>query len=79
MTTTFPLLRLPYPVLMHALKQMEFLDRIALSLLSRRTRRFPKLLIPNSINMHMKEKMDFMESQQSCVTFLGFLLLQFTN
>ncbi|EFO87108.1 hypothetical protein CRE_28943 [Caenorhabditis remanei] len=54
MTTTFPLLRLPYLVLMHALKQMEFLDRIAFSILSRRTRKYVKLLKMNSKNVNLK-------------------------
>ncbi|EFO87146.1 hypothetical protein CRE_28988 [Caenorhabditis remanei] len=44
MTTAFPLLRLPYLVLMPVLEQMEFLDRIALSILSKRVRMFLKLL-----------------------------------
>ncbi|EFP13526.1 hypothetical protein CRE_10458 [Caenorhabditis remanei] len=44
MTTAFPLLRLPYLVLMPVLEQMEFMDRIALSILSKRARMFLKLL-----------------------------------
>ncbi|EFP13566.1 hypothetical protein CRE_10463 [Caenorhabditis remanei] len=44
MTTAFPLLRLPYLVLMPILEQMEFIERIALSILSRRARMFVKLL-----------------------------------
>ncbi|KAF1754669.1 hypothetical protein GCK72_021232 [Caenorhabditis remanei] len=44
MTTEFPLLRLPYLVLMPVLEQMEFMERIALSLLSKRSRMFLKLI-----------------------------------
>ncbi|EFP13547.1 hypothetical protein CRE_10477 [Caenorhabditis remanei] len=44
MTTAFPLLRLPYLVLMPILEQMEFMDRISLSVLSKRARMFLKLL-----------------------------------
>ncbi|EFP13462.1 hypothetical protein CRE_10507 [Caenorhabditis remanei] len=44
MATTFPLLRLPYLVLMPVLEQMEFMDRIALSILSKRARMYVKLL-----------------------------------
>ncbi|KAF1754546.1 hypothetical protein GCK72_021109 [Caenorhabditis remanei] len=44
MTTAFPLLRLPYLVLMPVLEQMEFMERIALSILSKRARMFLKLL-----------------------------------
>ncbi|KAF1754700.1 hypothetical protein GCK72_021264 [Caenorhabditis remanei] len=44
MTTAFPLLRLPYLVLMPVLEQMELMERIALSLLSKRARMFLKLL-----------------------------------
>ncbi|KAF1754674.1 hypothetical protein GCK72_021237 [Caenorhabditis remanei] len=44
MTTPFPLLRLPYLVLMPVLEQMEFLERIALSVLSKRARMLLKLL-----------------------------------
>ncbi|EFP13575.1 hypothetical protein CRE_10427 [Caenorhabditis remanei] len=44
MTTAFPLLRLPYLVLMPILEQMEFMERIALSILSKRARMFLKLL-----------------------------------
>ncbi|EFP06593.1 hypothetical protein CRE_25959 [Caenorhabditis remanei] len=44
MTTAFPLLRLPYLVLMPILEQMEFMERIALSILSNRARMFLKLL-----------------------------------
>ncbi|KAF1754544.1 hypothetical protein GCK72_021107 [Caenorhabditis remanei] len=44
MTTSFPLLRLPYPVLKLVLEQMKFVERIVLSLLSKRARMFLKLL-----------------------------------
>ncbi|EFP13510.1 hypothetical protein CRE_10480 [Caenorhabditis remanei] len=44
MTTAFPLLRLPYLVLMPILEQMVFMERIALSVLSKRARMFLKLL-----------------------------------
>ncbi|EFO87136.1 hypothetical protein CRE_28987 [Caenorhabditis remanei] len=44
MTTGFPLLRLPYLVLMPVLEQMHFVERIALSVLSKRARMFLKLL-----------------------------------
>ncbi|KAF1754702.1 hypothetical protein GCK72_021266 [Caenorhabditis remanei] len=44
MTTAFPLLRLPYLVLMPVLEQMEFMERIVLSILSKRARMFLKLL-----------------------------------
>ncbi|KAF1754662.1 hypothetical protein GCK72_021225 [Caenorhabditis remanei] len=44
MTIAFPLLRLPYLVLMPILEQMEFMERIALSILSKRARMFLKLL-----------------------------------
>ncbi|EFP13557.1 hypothetical protein CRE_10461 [Caenorhabditis remanei] len=44
MTAAFPLLRLPYLVLMPILEQMEFMERIALSVLSKRARTFVKLL-----------------------------------
>ncbi|KAF1753530.1 hypothetical protein GCK72_020087 [Caenorhabditis remanei] len=44
MTTGFPLLRLPYLVLMPVLEQMEFTEKIALSILSKRARMFLKLL-----------------------------------
>ncbi|EFO95241.1 hypothetical protein CRE_08802 [Caenorhabditis remanei] len=44
MTTGLPLLRLPYLVLMPVLEQMEIKERIALSILSKRTRMFLKLL-----------------------------------
>ncbi|EFP13527.1 hypothetical protein CRE_10432 [Caenorhabditis remanei] len=54
MTTAFPLLRLPYLALMHALKQMEFLDRIAFSILSKRTRKYVKLLKMKSKNVNLK-------------------------
>ncbi|EFO87126.1 hypothetical protein CRE_28991 [Caenorhabditis remanei] len=43
MTTAFPLLRLPYLVLMPILEQMEFMERIALLILSKRARMFLKL------------------------------------
>ncbi|EFO87137.1 hypothetical protein CRE_28951 [Caenorhabditis remanei] len=54
MTTAFPLLRLPYLVLMPVLEQMEFLDRIALSILSKRTRKYVKLLKMKSKNVKLK-------------------------
>ncbi|KAF1754705.1 hypothetical protein GCK72_021269 [Caenorhabditis remanei] len=54
MTTTFPLLRLPYLVLMPVLEQMEFLDRIAFSILSKRTRMYVKLLKMKSKNVKLK-------------------------
>ncbi|EFO95673.1 hypothetical protein CRE_09942 [Caenorhabditis remanei] len=44
MTTTFPVLRLPYPVLMLVLEQMELLERISLSILSKQARMYVKLL-----------------------------------
>ncbi|KAF1754535.1 hypothetical protein GCK72_021098 [Caenorhabditis remanei] len=44
MTTAFPLLRLPYLVLMPVLEQMEFMERISLSIISKRARMFVKLL-----------------------------------
>ncbi|EFP13535.1 hypothetical protein CRE_10469 [Caenorhabditis remanei] len=44
MATVFPLLRLPYLVLMPILEQMELMERIALSILSKRARMFLKLL-----------------------------------
>ncbi|EFO87128.1 hypothetical protein CRE_28946 [Caenorhabditis remanei] len=44
MTTAFPLLRLPYLVLMPVLEQMEITERISLSILSKRVRKFVKLL-----------------------------------
>ncbi|KAF1754704.1 hypothetical protein GCK72_021268 [Caenorhabditis remanei] len=44
MTTGFPLLRLPYLVLMPILEQMHFVERITLSVLSKRARMFLKLL-----------------------------------
>ncbi|EFP13488.1 hypothetical protein CRE_10430 [Caenorhabditis remanei] len=44
MTTAFPLLRLPCLVLMPILEQIEFIERIALSVLSKRARMFVKLL-----------------------------------
>ncbi|EFP13469.1 hypothetical protein CRE_10428 [Caenorhabditis remanei] len=44
MTTPFPLLRLPYLVLMPVLEQMERKERIALLILSKRARMFLKLL-----------------------------------
>ncbi|KAF1754538.1 hypothetical protein GCK72_021101 [Caenorhabditis remanei] len=44
MTTPFPVLRLPYLVLMPILEQMEFMERIALSVLSKRARMFVQLL-----------------------------------
>ncbi|EFO87159.1 hypothetical protein CRE_28952 [Caenorhabditis remanei] len=44
MTIAFPLLRLPYLVLMPILEQMEFMERISLSILSKRARMFLKLL-----------------------------------
>ncbi|KAF1754697.1 hypothetical protein GCK72_021261 [Caenorhabditis remanei] len=44
MATTFPLLRLPYLVLMPVLEHMEFMDKIALSILSKRARMYVKLL-----------------------------------
>ncbi|EFP13574.1 hypothetical protein CRE_10462 [Caenorhabditis remanei] len=44
MTTAFPLLRLPYLVLLPVLEQMELKERIALSVLSKRARMFLKLL-----------------------------------
>ncbi|EFP13494.1 hypothetical protein CRE_10522 [Caenorhabditis remanei] len=44
MTTPFPLLHLPYLVLMPILEQMEFMERIALSVLSKRARMYVKLL-----------------------------------
>ncbi|KAF1756344.1 hypothetical protein GCK72_012797 [Caenorhabditis remanei] len=47
MTTAFPLLRLPYLVLMPILEQMEFMERIVLSVLSKRARMFVKLLKMN--------------------------------
>ncbi|EFP13485.1 hypothetical protein CRE_10511 [Caenorhabditis remanei] len=47
MTTVFPLLRLPYLVLMPVLEQMEIMERIGLSLLSKRARIFVKLLKMN--------------------------------
>ncbi|KAF1754536.1 hypothetical protein GCK72_021099 [Caenorhabditis remanei] len=56
MTTAFPLLRLPYLVLMPILEQMEFMDRITLSVLSKRARMFVKLLKMkcNHINLTLK-------------------------
>ncbi|EFO87120.1 hypothetical protein CRE_28984 [Caenorhabditis remanei] len=44
MTTPFPVLRLPYLVLMPILEHMEFMERIALSILSKRARMFVKLI-----------------------------------
>ncbi|EFP13552.1 hypothetical protein CRE_10431 [Caenorhabditis remanei] len=44
MTTPFPLLRLPHLVLMPILEQMDFMERIALSIYSKRARKFLKLL-----------------------------------
>ncbi|KAF1754542.1 hypothetical protein GCK72_021105 [Caenorhabditis remanei] len=44
MTTPFPLLHLPYLVLMPIMEQMEFMERIALSVLSKRARMYVKLL-----------------------------------
>ncbi|EFO87139.1 hypothetical protein CRE_28990 [Caenorhabditis remanei] len=57
MTTSFPLLRLPYLVLMPILEQMALLDRIALSVLSKRARKFVKLLKMkcNHINLKLKD------------------------
>ncbi|EFP13464.1 hypothetical protein CRE_10425 [Caenorhabditis remanei] len=57
MTTAFPLLRLPYLVLMPILEQMEFMERIALSVLSKRARTFVKLLKMkcNYINLKLKD------------------------
>ncbi|EFP13561.1 hypothetical protein CRE_10505 [Caenorhabditis remanei] len=57
MTTTFPLLRLPYLVLMPVLEHMEFMDRIALSILSKRARMYVKLLKmkSKSINLILKD------------------------
>ncbi|EFO87153.1 hypothetical protein CRE_28949 [Caenorhabditis remanei] len=54
MTTTFPLLRLPYLVFMPVLEQMEFLDRIAFSIFSKRTRKYLKLLKMKSKNVNLK-------------------------
>ncbi|EFP13577.1 hypothetical protein CRE_10510 [Caenorhabditis remanei] len=44
MTTAFPLLRLPHLVLMPILEQMEFMERIALSIYSKRARMYVRLL-----------------------------------
>ncbi|EFO87103.1 hypothetical protein CRE_28992 [Caenorhabditis remanei] len=56
MTTAFPLLRLPYLVLMPILKQMDFFERIALSIFSRRARIFLKLLQKKSKRITLKLK-----------------------
>ncbi|KAF1754541.1 hypothetical protein GCK72_021104 [Caenorhabditis remanei] len=54
MTTAFPLLRLPHLVLMPVLEQMEFLDRIAFSILSKRTRMYVKLLKMKCEHINLK-------------------------
>ncbi|EFO95295.1 hypothetical protein CRE_08803 [Caenorhabditis remanei] len=63
MTTGFPLLRLPYLVLMPVLEQMEFMERIALSILSKRTRMFLKLLKMKCMHINLIFKYDTIEMQ----------------
>ncbi|KAF1753529.1 hypothetical protein GCK72_020086 [Caenorhabditis remanei] len=63
MTTGFPLLRLPYLVLMPVLEQMEFMERIALSVLSKRARMFLKLLKMKSMRIHLILKFSTIEMQ----------------
>ncbi|EFP13533.1 hypothetical protein CRE_10525 [Caenorhabditis remanei] len=62
MTTAFPLLRLPYLVLMPVLEQMKFLDRIALSLLSKRARMYVKLLKMKNEYVNLKLNVDYILS-----------------
>ncbi|EFP13568.1 hypothetical protein CRE_10429 [Caenorhabditis remanei] len=54
MTTAFPLLRLPHLVLMPILEQMEFMESIALSVLSKRARMFVKLLKMKCEHINLK-------------------------
>ncbi|KAF1754664.1 hypothetical protein GCK72_021227 [Caenorhabditis remanei] len=61
MTNAFPLLRLPYLVLMPILEQMDFFERIALSIFSRRARMFLKLLQKKSKRINLKLKHDTIE------------------
>ncbi|KAF1754665.1 hypothetical protein GCK72_021228 [Caenorhabditis remanei] len=61
MRTPFPLLRLPYLVLMPVLKQMNFFERIALSIFSRRARMFLKMPQRKSKRINLKLKYDTIE------------------
>ncbi|EFO95373.1 hypothetical protein CRE_08801 [Caenorhabditis remanei] len=63
MTTGFPLLRLPYLVLMPVLEQMEIIERVALSVLSKRARMFVKLLKMKSMRIYLVLKYDTIEMQ----------------
>ncbi|EFP13580.1 hypothetical protein CRE_10460 [Caenorhabditis remanei] len=56
MTTSFPLLRLPYLVLMPVLEQMELIERISLSILSKRVRIFLKLLKMKCKQINLKHE-----------------------
>ncbi|KAF1754671.1 hypothetical protein GCK72_021234 [Caenorhabditis remanei] len=56
MTTPFPLLRLPYPVLMLALEQMPFIERFSLSILSKQVRIFLKLLKMKCKQINLKHE-----------------------
>ncbi|EFO84103.1 hypothetical protein CRE_16951 [Caenorhabditis remanei] len=61
MTTGLPLLRLPYLVLMPVLEQMEFKERISLSILSKRARMFVKLLKMECEHINLKLEHDRIE------------------
>ncbi|KAF1754545.1 hypothetical protein GCK72_021108 [Caenorhabditis remanei] len=54
MTTPFPLFRLPHLVLIPVLEQMEFMDRIAFSILSKRARMYVKLLKMKCEHINLK-------------------------
>ncbi|EFP13548.1 hypothetical protein CRE_10454 [Caenorhabditis remanei] len=61
MTTVFPLLRLPYLVLMPILEQMELMEKISLSILSKRARMFLKLLKMKCEHINLKLNGDRLE------------------